>query len=325
MKKILSFLLASAIILSVFTGCVTFVRKQSVNAIKKSYSDSSYYEREQKEIDALVDEYTQKIEEAKDKDEIKQLEAEAIEKIGAIYSKDKIDAVKSDAEEALKLVKGKILPYQDLRKCITNVKDLIDTENYAELEEAVAEFKNLLDSASDKKVYHCQYDSVTFDMEASFALEDNSPVVTLSFPDELSKLGLNSGNNEVMQVSMSTICNSSALNPQVDKMLSYVAIIFTDEFTAYCGEDAKFTVETPDKARCEVDGNTYKFNLCSPEQKETLYSGSATYINSDGLEVNRDSGDDSPVDYVTFMIFDPSNWDDVGNTLADNLTWILIL
>ena len=50
MKKILSFLLASAIILSVFTGCVTFVRKQSVNAIKKSYSDSSYYEREQKEM-----------------------------------------------------------------------------------------------------------------------------------------------------------------------------------------------------------------------------------------------------------------------------------
>lgn len=312
--------------LSVFSGCnKADPKKDSLDAIAASYSANTYYDDEQKEVDKIVDDYTKKIEAAEGEEEIKKLEKEAIEKIAEIYTKDKIDGIKADGEEALALVKGKILPYQQIRELIPKVTDLLESGDYVNAEEAIAGLKALLDSTSDKIVYSYDYNGVSFDVEIAYSLEDGSPVVTCTYPNALTELGINSANREGFQISMSTICCSSVLNPQVDKMLSYVAMLFSDAFEAYCGEDAQFYIGTPEKARCEVNGNTYKFNLCTPEMKETLFSDSETYINSDGIETQRDTGDENPVNYVTILLTDPSNMNDGGDTLADNLTWIVLL
>ena len=325
MKKILSLFIAAAIFTAALTGCASKTRQTALDAIKDSYASSSYYDAEQKEVDAIVADYTKQIEEAKDDETINKLQAEAIEKITAIYTKDKIDGIKADGEEALKLVKGKILPYQQVRELLTKVNELLKGTDYAAMEDGISELKALIDSASDKATYHYEHNGVSFDSEIAFSSEDNSPVITLTFPDNLSELGLNSANSEAFQVSMSTICSSSVLNPQVEKMLSYVAMLFTDSLIGFSGEDGRFYLDKPECARCEVNENTYKFNILSPELKEVFSSGSETYINSDGEEVKRDSGDENPIDYVTILVSDPSTIDHAGETLADNLTWIVIL
>ena len=86
MKKLLTVIIVVSLMLTVLSGC-SKARSEALDEIAKSCSDSTYYDREQKEVDALVDEYTKKINDAKDDREINKLKDEAIGKISEVYSK----------------------------------------------------------------------------------------------------------------------------------------------------------------------------------------------------------------------------------------------
>lgn len=324
MKKILSLFVASSLIVAALSGCAFMSRKNSLDELANAYTAENYYEDQQKEVEALIAEYTERINASSDKDEIKKLEEEALEKINAVYTKDHIESLKSDAEEVMALVKGKILPYQQVRELLPKVKELSTSDNYAELDTAVTSLKALLDDASEKMVYQYDFNDVKFDVEAVYSEEEGIPTITLNFKDDVNSLGIKNDSQEYFQVSLSTICHTSVLNPSVDRMLSYNGMLFNDAVVAFCGDDGQFYVQSPEKARCEQDGNSYKLHLMTPEMKEVLDSDSETFVNSDNVETNRDNGDEDPINYVSVLVSNPSNFNQ-GNNFAERLTWIVIL
>jgi hypothetical protein len=324
MKKIMLFLISLALTLTIFTGCENKAKQASLDAIADSYASNSYYDEEQKEIDAIVSDYTSKIEEAKSDEDIKKLEEEAIEKIGSVYTKEKIDGIRADAEEALKMVKGKILPYQQVRELLPKVKELIGTNQYAELEAAANDLKTLMAGVSEKASFECSNDGVPFSFEVEYTEENGLPKLTYHFSDDVKKCGVKQSNHQILSVSMATICHSSILNPTVDKMASYTIFGFNDEMIVYCGEESDRMYENaPQLARCQINGNDYQFTVFTEEQKATLESDSDEFTNSDGVVTKRDSGDEDPVNYIAVLVSYPSK--PKGSTYADRLTWVIVI
>ena len=325
MKKTLSLLIVLCLMVAVFSGCAGKTRTEAIDAIATTASSNAYYEKQQKEVDAVADEYTKKIEEAKDDEVIESLKEEAIEKISVIYTKNQIDSIKSECEEALKLVKGKILPYQEIRELLPKVKALLDTDsNFPELEAAVNDLKTLLAGVSEKASFECTNGGVPFSFEVEYSEENGMPMLTYHFADDVKKCGVKQKDYQIFAASMATVCHSSILNPTVAKMASYITFGFNDEMVVFCDEKGDRMYENaPQLARCQINGNDYQFTILTDEQKAILDSDSDEFSNSDGEVTKRDSGDEDPVNYITVMISYPSKAK--GSNLAERLTWVIVL
>ena len=238
-------------------------------------------------------------------------------------------SLKAEGEEWLgqltgNQLKGKLLPYQQLSELVPRVERLLDSDEYADLESAVRELKEYLTSASEKAVYEYDKDGLKFSFEVAYSEEDGIPVLTYTFNDSYRNYAFDEDKNDDIAIAMSTICHSSPFSPEVERMVSYNGLFFTKTFAAYCGDKGDYYIDKPQLARCEIDENTYKVKVCTPEQKEILLSDSETFINSDGVETKRDNGETGVMNYITILEQDPSNFES-GNCLADRLTWIVLL
>lgn len=325
MRKLFTLLFAAALMMICLTGCMSTLREDSLAAIADSYSSDNYLEAQQQEIEGLVAEYTEKINASSDKDEIGKLKDECIDRIKGIYTKETVERIKADAVQSLQLVRGKILPYQEARTLIANVKERMEGDDYDGLEAAVKELNEFTAGVSDTVTYESFNKSVPFSFEAAYSEQDGLPVITYRFSDDVKKCGVLDSSKKIFAISQASICQSSILNPTVKKMVSYSSFGFNDKVVVYCGEDSSRMYENaPHLSRCTVSGNTYQLVLCTNEQKEVLNGDSEVFINSDGEETKRDSGDEDPINYIIIMVWDPAN-PHKGSTLADRVTWAVIL
>ena len=323
MKKLFTLLIAAALTVASLTSCAGMSRKSALDEIAKSYSVEDYYETQQREVEALVAEYTKKINASSDKDEMQTLQDECIEKIKDIYTKDGIEDSKKEAEVCLGLVKGKILPYQDTVEAMKNVKDLLSTENYDELRTAVDAMTALLDGNPESAVFHYKVEDTTFDVEASYSLNaEGLPVVTLKSSKEWNDIGFIDDASSMFELGL--LPNTSLEGVSVERMLSCVAFEFSKNGANYLGEAWKGSKD-PAEARCTfVDDKTIEVQVVTQEQWESFQSGAATYLNSDGEEINRDGGFKDAIDYIMILESDPSNSTE-NKTMADRVVWIVVL
>lgn len=326
MKKILTCLLAAALITASLSGCVGSVREDTINELDTSYQADEYYAEQQKEIDDIIAEYSDKINNSSSKDEIAKLKDECIEKINDVDKKEAaLEKAKTNAEEALASVKGLLLPYKETSAALTTLNEKYEAmENPAEINAAADELKAIVEAASTVAVYKYDINGISFDVEVKYSVNgEGIPVATLKSTAKWSELDFTGEDYTMFE--FAAMLNTSIDQPSIERMLSCNAFSIRSGKTINYLDESFVPSSNPSKARMKVvDEYTYEVEILTSKQLEALNSDSETFTNSDGITTDRNADYKNPLDYIIIAQFNGSNSGD-EYTFTDRILWAVIL
>ncbi|MBQ4397023.1 MAG: hypothetical protein II828_05825 [Clostridia bacterium] len=333
MKKILILISACIIIAICLSGCTKIARDQALEEIPQSYVADDYYDEQKTQIEEIVSEYTEKINQASRASEVKTLKEECLKKIESVYKKEEALA---DAKEKAALcresMKGKLLPYQEVSALLEKY-DAIDQEHMddpSDLNTVVKQLNEIVQADElQYNTYHYQSGDLTFDVNVSYAVDaDGIPMMTIKASQPWESVLTSDDLRLMMQ--FATVVNSDIIindgGEWADRMIACNAFFVHKSWgMTYLYDEDYYPRKDAARARFEVaDEYTLVNHLTTAEQLAQLRSDSVTYMNSDGIETNRDGGYLHPNDYIVVVTYDNNN-DDDDIPMYKKAAWLILL
>lgn len=340
MKRVLIFALTIALAVSCLCGCTAAQRlEQAVTdakaAIPGAYDPESYYPEELAAIDQIVADYTAALDAAAGEEELPALAADFAAKLDEVSTKEEVDeAMDKLADETaaafFESAHNRLVTYETAEEYLDALEDYYKKEasmTAAERIEAIEALEDILGEAGAPIKGTYDYEGASLPLTVS--LSENaggSPVITVTCDNPWSDYNniANFSNFDCYSYTILDyeLCTGILTDETVSRMLTWHDAIITPYENFYLGEDMALVYDG-EAARFEITDNAIIDTIMSADHVAAFNSTADTYINSDGIEVDRYLDDDPlTIDYIviSFNAFSTG-----ANHASTNAVWVVLL
>jgi len=341
MKRILASAFALVLALSCLCGCTAAQKLEQAVAAAKStipeaYNPEIYYSEELSEIDQIVADYIAALDAASSEEELPALAEDFAAKLDEISTKEEVD------EEANKLAEetvaaffesthNRLVPYDTAVEYLDALEDYYKKEasltTAAQRIEAIEALEDILGESDATIKQNYVFESTVLPLEISLSENTGgSPVVTLTCGNpwnDYSKIAkfTNFGYTSYTMLDYE-LCKGQLSPEAVSRMLTWHSAVLTPYENIYCGEDM-VTVYEDKAARFYVTDSAITDTVMSADHVSVMNGSADTYINSDGIEVDRNLDDDPlTIDYI---LIDFKGYTTDDDPIGMNAVWVVLL
>ncbi len=304
-------------------------------AIPGAYDPASYYPEELAALEQLAADYTAALDAAGSEEELPALAADFAARVDEVSTMEEVDeAMNKLADETaaafFESAHNRLVSYETAEEYLKALGDYYKEEasmTAAQRIEAIEALEAILGEADAPIEFTCSFEGTTLPLEVSLSRNfGGSPVVTLTCGTPWSEYNdlpkfTNFGYTSYTMLDYE-LCRGELTAEAVSRMLTWHTAILTPYENIYQGEDL-VPVSEGKAARFELTGSAITDTVMSPVHISVMKDTADTFINSDGIEVDRYLDDDPlTIDYI---LIDFKAYTTDPDPVGANPVWVVLL